>query len=333
MALMFMPGQFAKRAEFYYQLAQYTAAGVTLTAALDQLSRKPPARSYRVPAQALLGHLAQGETLTDALSRMGNWLPAFDIALLHAGEQSGRLDACFRLLSDYYQDRARIARQLIADLAYPVALFHFAVFLLPFSAFFLSGDWKRYLLQTLGVVLPIYALIALVTYAAQSRHGERWRAFMEALLHRVPVLGRARRSLALSRLAAALEALLSAGVTIVEAWELAANACGSPALRRTVLGWRPLVDAGQTPAEVVTASRRFPELFSSQYSSGEISGKLEENLKRLHQYYNEEGSRKLHALAQWTPRLVYLAIVLFIGYRVIHFWMGYFQEVQNAAGF
>src|SRR5437016_11958262 len=108
-------------------------------------------------------------------------------------------------------------------------------------------------------------------YAAQSRHSETWRSWFEAILRPVPVLGTARHYLALSRLAAALEALINAGVTIVEAWELAATASGSPALRRTVLAWRPNMNAGETPAEVVRASRRFPELFASQYTSGEVS--------------------------------------------------------------
>jgi type II secretory pathway component PulF len=122
-------------------------------------------------------------------------------------------------------------------------------------------------------------------------------------------------------------------VTIIEAWELAAGASGSPGLRRTVVGWRPLVRGGQTPSEVVTASGRFPTLFSSQYNSGEISGRLEETLQRLHRYYREEGSRKLHALAQWTPKFVFLLIALMIAYHVIQFYSGYFKQVRDAGGF
>jgi type II secretory pathway component PulF len=61
---------------------------------------------------------------------------------------------------------------------------------------------------------------------------------VERTLRWVPILGKARQDLALARLAAALEALLNAGVPIIGAWELAATASGSPALRRTVLTWR-----------------------------------------------------------------------------------------------
>ena len=222
---------------------------------------------------------------------------------------------------------------MIADLAYPLVLFHLAIFIFPFAQFFTSGNWVAYLTQTFGVLVPIYLVLALMIYAAQSRHSENWRAWFEAIIRPIPVLGTARHYLALSRLAAALEALLGAGVTVIEAWELAATASGSPALRRTVLAWRPLVNAGQTPAEVVSASARFPEMFANQYNTGEVSGTLDDTLRRLHNYYQQEGSRKLHAVAQWTPRAVYFLIMMMIAVYVVRFWTGYFKQIGDVMQF
>ena len=330
--MIITPGQLSRRADFYHQLGQLTGAGLGLLQALEQLRRNPPDRSYRQPLSRVLEQITAGTTLTEAVQSCGHWLPAFDVALLEAGEHSGRLDACFRLLADYYTDRARLARQMIGDLAYPAFLLHFAVFIFPFAQFFTSGNWVAYLGQTLGVLIPLYVVVGLVVFAAQSRHGETWRAWFESLLNPVPVLGMARRYLALGRLAAALEALLSAGVTIIEAWEMAATASGSPALRRTVLGWRPMVNGGQTPAVAVSESGRFPELFVSQYATGEISGQLDSTLRRLHAYYQEEGSRKLHAVARWTPRAIYFCVVLIIAFRIIGFYTNYFNMVRDAGG-
>ena len=330
--MIITPGQLSRRADFYHQLGQLTGAGLGLIQALEQLRRNPPDRSYRQPLSQVLEQITAGTTLTEAVKSCGHWLPAFDVALLEAGEHSGRLDACFRLLADYYTDRARLARQMISDLAYPAFLLHFAIFIFPFAQFFSSGNWLAYLGQTLGVLIPLYVVVGLLVFAAQSRHGEAWRAWFESLLNPVPVLGVARRYLALGRLAAALEALLSAGVTIIEAWEMAATASGSPALRRTVLGWRPMVNGGQTPAEAVSESGRFPELFVSQYATGEISGQLDSTLQRLHAYYQEEGSRKLHAVARWTPRAIYFCVVLIIAIRIIGFYTNYFNMVRDAGG-
>jgi type IV pilus assembly protein PilC len=333
MPLTFTPGQLARRADFYHQLGQLTSAGLTVVRALEHIHGHPPAPSYRLPLQRAVQNLNAGCNLTEAFQELDQWLPDFDLALIHAGEQSGRLEACFRALADFYSERAQMLRQMIANLAYPAFLLHFAVFIFPFAQLFTSGNWVRYLAQTFGVLIPLYVVIAAIIYAGQSRHTEGWRSTLEMLLHPVPVLGTARRYLALSRLASALEALLSAGVTIIEAWEMAAVACGSPALRRIVFAWRPQVNAGQTPSEVVSASGSFPTLFAGQYAAGEISGKLDETLRRLHRYYEEEGSRKLRAVARWTPMAVYLGIVFMIAYKIVTFWMGHFRDIQNAGGF
>lgn len=333
MPLIVTPRQLTQRAELYHQIGQLMAAGVGLPQALEHLRRNPPARSFREPLQRLITQLEQGYTFSEAMSRSGKWLPSFDLALLQAGEHSGRLEAVFKLLASFYHDRARLTRQVISDLAYPMFLFHAAIFILPFAQFFLSGDWLTYLRQTFGVLLPIYTAILLLMLACQGQRGETWRSWLESVFHWVPILGKARRALALARLSAALEALISAGVTIIEAWELAASASGSPALRRAVLAWRPRVLSGETPAEEVSASPQFPELFANLYHTGEVSGQLDETLRRLQTYYQEEGTRKLHALAQWTPRVIYFAVMLMIAYRVIQFWTGYFQQIQGAGGF
>jgi type II secretory pathway component PulF len=332
-SIIITPGQLAHRAELYHQLAQLTAAGLPILRVLEQLERHPPARAFREPLHRGVQEIAAGATFTEAIARTGKWIAPFDLALLEAGERSGRLDACFRVLAEYYADRARVARQTIADLAYPVFLFHFAIFILPFAQFFTTGNWMAYLLKTFGVLLPLYLISAALLLATQGRHGETWRAFMENLFQAVPILGKGRRELALARLAMALESLISAGVNIVEAWELAGRVSGSPYLHRTIQRWKPDLLAGQTPAEVVNESGAFPDMFTNQYHSGEVSGKLDETLKRLHQYYQEEGTRRIRAFSQWVPRLLYLLVALFIAYKIISFYTSYWQTVNEAYDF
>ena len=69
-------------------------------------------------------------------------------------------------------------------------------------------------------------------------------------------------------------------------------------------------------------------MFANFYRSGEISGKLDEALRRLHRYYNDEGSRKLQAFAEWTPRAIYGIIACIIGYEIIQFYTGYFNQIS-----
>ena len=332
MSLMVTPGQLTARSEFYHQLSQMTAAGLGLIRALEQQRTRPPSRSYRRHLEEILSDLANGCTFADALRRQGSWLPEFDIALVEAGEQSGRIDVCLSTLAEHYRDRAQIARQVIGSLLYPVALMHFAVFIFPFAQFFTSGNWRSYLAQTFGVLLPLYVVGVILLFALQGSHPAPWRSLVEAILRRIPVLGTARHYLTLARVAGALEALLSAGVTIIEAWEIAARASGGFAIRRHVAAWKQKLVDGHVPSEMVNASWLFPELFANQYAAGELSGTLDDSLRRVGRYYQEEGSRKLKAFAIWMPLFFYLAVVLVIAWRIIAFYMDYFGKISEVLG-
>jgi type II secretory pathway component PulF len=331
MALFLSPRQLTQRAHLYEQLSQLTAAGITVTAALELISRNPPAREFRKPLQEMVARLADGSTVADAMQQLGDWVPAFDIALVRAAEHSGRLDVVFKMLAGYYNDRAALNRQMISDLAYPVFLFHFAMLLMPTVLWFqgrLSG--LGFFLLTIGVLGGVWAGVIAIIFASQGKRGNEWRALFEKICRPVPVLGSARQALALARLSAALEALLSAGVTIIEAWEMAAAGCGSPAMLRTVQQWRPQLVGGQTPSEAVSNEpRQFPEVFANLYHSGEISGQLDETLLRLHKYYQEEATRKLHILAKWVPKVIYFCVVGVVVYFIFSVYLQHIRDLQN----
>ncbi len=333
MAFIYAPSQLANRAELYHQLAQMTAAGIDMLRALNELERNPPARSDRARLLMVIQQINSGATFTEALRSCVGWLPEFDLSLIESGERSGRLDSSFLLLSSYYSDRAGLLRNLISELTYPVFLLHFAVFLKPFPALFMGGSLADFLVATLSILLPIYGLCVLAIILGQSRYGEGWRAFLERVLGFIPMLGKARRQLAIARLSASLNALLNAGVDIFRSWELAAAASGSPAIRRLVARWIPeMRRTGNTPGQMMKSSTIFPYLFANEYAAGEISGRLDECVERMRNYYQQEGTRKLHAFAQWVPRLIYLAIMLYIAFHVVNFYAGYFGQVGRILG-
>jgi type IV pilus assembly protein PilC len=329
MPLFVTPGYLANRAALYHQLNQLTAAGITLQSAIELQLRNPPARSLRQGLSIILQQLQAGATFADALVSAERWVPAFDIALLHAGEQSGRLPNCFQLLAEHYENSAQLLRQTISGLIYPALLFHMAIFIGPLPEFFLSWDLTTYLAKVLVLLLPVYGIFAFVAWLMNRQKGEGAATFVEMLLHRVPILGKARRNLALARLSSALEALISAGVPIYQAWEYAGMASGSPALHRAIDRWPPHFANGVTPAEMLRQSPEFPELFANLYQTGEITGSLDDTMRRLHVLHQSEGARQMKALADWVPKLIYFGVILMVAWMVIKFWTGYFSSISK----
>jgi type II secretory pathway component PulF len=327
------PGHLSRRADFYHQLGQLTGAGLGILQALEHQLRAPSDPGMRDAIGRTLQQLAAGSTLGEAFRAAGSEIPQFDAALVEAAERSGRLPAVFEMLSAHYLARSQMLKQTLSGLAYPVLVLHLAAVVAGLLGVVGGGSLGGAALRFLLLVGPGYLLAGVVIYGSRAGHGEAWKASVERLLAGVPWLGAARRDLALSRLAAALESLLAAGINVLEAWDMAAKVAGSPRLQAEVAGWQTRLKAGATPAEVLAQTPAFPELFANLYRTGEVSGKLEETLGRLQALYFEQGMSRLKAFVEWLPRIIFAAAALVAGYVVVRFWLGYFQSISETLNF
>ncbi len=351
---MVTPGQLNRRAQLFEQLAAMIAAGVPLTKALEMAGKNRSAGLPQKIIQELTHHLQEGHTFSDAMqlvsgqkrgmevslrpSNKAYWLSEFDIALLSAGEESGRLDSTFKLLARYYAARAKIIRDTIAGSIITIVTFH--VFLIVFPIGFLvafvlgivNNEFSKclpFIIEKIVVFGALYGFTWFSAFAGQGNRSEGWRTFVESGFSMIPLLRTAVKYLAVARLAMALDALLNAGVPVIRSWELAAASCGSPHLKREILKWTPQLEHGTTPADMVAQIRYFPDMFAQLYQSGEISGKLDETLTRLHTYFEEEGFRKLQAFCRIVNFVIYFAIAITIGIYVIRFWLNYYGALFN----
>ena len=337
--MIFTPGQLKRRAELYHQLGSMIAAGVPLIEALEMAGKNSGLRVSRKIILSLVENLKNGLTFTDSMVKIHGWLPEFDIALLSAGEHSGRLDYCFKQLGFYYETRATIIRETISGLIRTAITFHLFLMLFPLGLFFnfvlgiVNNEYARclpFIAEKILVFGALYGIAFFFIFASQGNRGVRWRALVEHVVQAIPVLRIAQKYLVMSRLSAALEALVSSGVSIVKGWPMAAAASGSPHLNKVVEGWKPHLEGGSTPAELVRETPYFPEMFVNLYHTGEISGKLDESLGRLHAYFREEGFLQLRMFTKILNGVLYGMVAILVGYNVIRFWVGYFNTAMGS---
>jgi type IV pilus assembly protein PilC len=319
----------------YMELGQLLEAGVSPFHAFEVLLQNRPYGIEVAHIEGVKRRIAAGSTLTEAFRGAGGWIPEFDLGILSAGELSGSLDACCRYLADYYENRARVVRSVLAQVMYPLTLIHLGVFLvfvfLPWIEAGMrldAGVWVG-MGKALLCLLPLYGAIGFLLYALNGRHSLEWRARIENVAGYVPLLGEGLKCLALARLAASLEVLCRSGGSIVDAWEVAAGASGSPAIARAVSVFRDGVAGGDSPAVLLSQNALFPPLFTHLYATGEQSGKLEEMLRSVGKQYQEEGVRKLRAAADMLPKVLYFAGMLFAAYTVLRFYGGHVQQLRE----
>ena len=335
MSIIVTPSQLKAQGEFYIQLAQMTAAGVTIAQGVEMLKRSAPSPNFRRIAEATSRGLQLGQPFAEALRGASRTIPEFDVALIEAGEHSGRLDQCLRILGDYYKERGTMASRMLSQLMYPIFLFHFAIFLFPmplFTGLILNGATGAFLKNKLAILIPFYAALLFFFWIVKSDRNAAIRNMVEQVALRIPFISGLRRCLSLARLCAALEALINAGVTIIEAWDLAARASGSQQLMRAVAQVRPQIVSGELPSDAIAAQGVYPDLFVSSYRTGEMSGQLDDALRRMYRYYQEAATDGLNRLTEWLPKIVYFIVAIAVGYQVISFYAGYFNQVNNIIG-
>jgi len=336
--MIITPAQLNRRAELYHQLGAMIAAGVPLIQALEMAGNNAALRASRKTISALVAHLKDGLTFHDSMVRVHGWMPDFDVALLSAGEHSGRLDSTFKQLGTYYAMHAEIIRQTIYGMIRTVLTLHVLILVFPIrllTMFVLGimnsnyGQCLPFIIEKITLFGLFYGIAFFLFFACQGNRGENWRSIIESISQIIPIYRTAHKYLALSRLSAALESLISSGVSIVKSWPLAAAASGSPHVKRVVSTWEAPLETGSTPAELVKQTRYFPDMFANLYHTGEISGKLDESLMRLQVYFRDEGFRALQMFTKVLNGTIYGLVAIIVAYNVVSFWVGYFNAAMN----
>jgi type II secretory pathway component PulF len=330
--MILTPRQLVQKADFYRQLGQMTEVGLTLQMALETALKHAQSGPMKRALPRVIESIHQGSSFGEALLAQGRWMPAFDIALLGAGEQSGRLPACFLKLAGYYDDRARLLRRVLASLAYPIFLVHIAALVFPIGALqnlVTQGAIGYFLLTKVLILGPIYLTAGVIAYYSQSDRSEFVRRLLDRVLDLTPVVGSSRRSMALSRFCLALEALINAGVGTIHAFELSAVASGSFRLQNASRDFRSQLESGVPPSQMLHQAGIFPTEFLQQYHSAELSGKIDETLVRLHKYYEDQGARQSHLAVVLGGGIIFGVVIITIAWQVIQFWLGYFNQINQ----
>jgi type II secretory pathway component PulF len=336
--MILTPTQLNRRAELYHQLGSMITAGVPLIRALEMAGGNSSLRSSRKTIFALVEHLKNGLSFHDSMVRIHGWMPDFDKALLSAGEHSGRLDFSFKQLGTYYSARAAILRDTIFGLLRTVATLHMLILIFPLHYLtamvvgIMNNDYHAclpFILEKIAVFGTLYGVVFFLIYACQGQRSEGWRALVENIGQIIPLYRTAQKYLVISRLSAALGALISSGVSVIQGWSLAAAASGSVHLKREVAKWGSDLENGSTPAELVNRTPYFPEMFRNLYHTGEISGKLDDSMNRLQVYFLDEGFRTLRLFTRVMNGVIYGIVAIIVAYNVVSFYVGYFNAALS----
>jgi general secretion pathway protein F len=315
----FKPLPYRLRAELYMQLAQMEMAGLPFDKAFALLELAAPAK-LRLEATKKL--TARGIDPAKAGERSGLFT-RLEARLIQAALNAGSPAAMYRRLGDFYTRRAMQIATMKSRLVMPAFVLLLALCIQPLPAL-IGGSIGAggYLLQVLRPVLVLAALFYTGRWLWNHLLAESAVSSREPLLLRVPLFGALTVRSNLRDFFESLALMLEAGVSMLDALPVALDTLQVGAMRREFAGIAPRIENGAALAGAMSGMAYLTRANNGDrliefIRTGEASGTLPEMLMRHTAMETASINDFLQQLAEWTPRLFYGLIVVWMAYGLL----------------
>ena len=309
---------------FCRQMHALLKAGVPILRATRGLAESTQSLPLRRALTDISEHLEQGNALSTAMNQHGNVFSPLFVAMVHVGENTGRLDAVFLQLAHYHEREEETRKQIQAATRYPtfvliaisIAMVILNIFVIPkfaemFSSFGAELPWAtQILLATSTFFVNYWWLLAallvggygLFLYWLTTSSG-RWLWDRQKL--RFPIFGAIIHRASLARYARSLSLTLEAGVPLTSALSLVANAVDNAFMASRIVEMRQKIERGESLLRVSHQSGLFTPLVMQMIAVGEETGRVSELMTEVAEFYEREVDYDIKTLsARFEPILI-----------------------------
>lgn len=321
------------------QLATLVRAGIPLVEAISALIDQVEKESLVKVLSNVREGLKEGTSFARCLEQHPKVFPPLYVNMVAAGEASGTLENVLERLADFMEKQSRLKSKVASALTYPVLLTLIAMVLvgvlmvavvpkvtaifdslgqeLPWYTkllIFVSDTISGYWWLILGVLIG--AAYAFKRFIATPKGLVAWHTF----LLQVPIFGKLNLLVAVARFASTLATLLASGVPLLKAMEIVKNVLGNVVLEEVVVTAIGSIREGESIAEPLKRSGRFPPMVTHMIAVGERSGQLEQMLENVSSAYEADVTTKVAMLtAMLEPMIIMImgGMVFFIAVAIL----------------
>jgi len=297
------------------QLSTLLHSGVPLVEALSALIEQVENPQLQNALTQTRDKVNEGTSLAESLRAHPKLFEALYVNMVAAGEASGTLDVVLGRLADHLDAQAALKSKVATALAYPafMLLFSIAVMALMmivvvpkvssiFSDFGQALPWNTRLLIFASDSVVNYWWLLLLLSAGAVYAFSRWistekgRATWDSRILKFPIIGKLALMIAVARFTRTLATLLSSGVSLLTALDIARNVLGNTDLMKVVEDARASIREGESISAPLKRSGKFPPIVIHMIAIGERSGELEAMLHHVANAYDNQVSVRLQAL-------------------------------------
>ena len=336
---------------FTRQFSVLIQSGVPIVQSLEALARGANSAMLANGIIKVRNDVERGRKLADAMALQPQIFDRMYVNLVRAGEEGGVLDTILNRLAEYIERMVKLRGKITGALWYPAAVVGIAilvitvimVFVIPrLSKIFTQAgqelpaltqfvinisQWMThywYLYTGIIIVLPVF----LKAYY-QSPEG---RETIDNIMIKTPLFGELIQKASIARMARTLSTLLTAGVRILDALDIASGTAGNVAIEKVILSAKEYISRGKTLAEPLSKSPLMPNMVVQMIAVGEQTGNVDQMLARLADFYESE----VEVVAETLTSLIEPLLLVFLGgivaVVVIAMYLPIFNIASTAGG-
>jgi len=324
---------------FSRQLSSLLKSGIAITVALASIAEQAKNKLLKETINAVLKDIQTGVPFSEALAKHPDIFSDLFVSMVKVGETAGILDEVLERLAQLNMQELEIKGRIKSAMIYPVILVAVAIIIvgflliniipkfvevfetyeakLPLATQFLL--WISFLVRRLWLLVIVAAGIFTFWFRRHIKTEKGRYKFDFYLLH-LPLFGQLYLKLIVARFSRTLGALVKSGVPILEALSVTEKTVGNSVISRVIDNIRFAITEGQSLTEPFKASGVFPATVVQMISLGEKSGKLDQMLIEVANFYDREVDYTVRNITAALEPLLLLsmgAMVAFIALSVL----------------
>ncbi|HTK60701.1 MAG TPA: type II secretion system F family protein [Candidatus Baltobacteraceae bacterium] len=317
---------------FSRQLSVMVGASISIVRSLRTAARQTTSPKLQKVVLDIASEVEGGVRLSDAFAKYPHVFGTFYVNMLRSGETSGKLDEVLHYLADQQEKDLDLRRRVKGAMTYPIFVLIMLfivgtvmmVFVVPKLTAVLRESGADLPITTKGLIaisdffvrfwyLIIGGVLGITFGTRAAYRTPAGKRFIDRFLLHIPVFGPLFRKIYITRITHSLSTLIEGGVDMVTSLKVVAGVVGNEVYREALVQTVQEVSAGNTMASVWKTRKEIPDMVTQMVAIGEETGKLQQVLGRLTDFYTREVNASVATLSTAIEPIIMLVMGVAVG--------------------
>lgn len=321
---------------FFRQLATMLHAGVGMVQSLETLRNQTSDATLKNIIGELAEHARQGRPLSFGMQRYPEAFSPLILSLIRVGETSGILDETLRQIATYLDREIKLRNNIRRQTAYPKMVIGASIVIILVTNMIITAVGGGGLLSSpltnpvtwiflAPLLAGLWLFVRLGLPNPQIKHN------YDQFVQKLPYIGETVKQMAMAKFGRALAALYRGGVSLPDATQLSADACGSEYLRAKIYPAVPRLKDGYGLSQTYAETGAFSPIVLDMVHTGESTGNIDMMLDKMADFYEDESETRSNVMAHILGVVCLVGVGCYIGFIVISFYVGRVGGIMDAA--